>query len=156
MTELTSYRIFVLSHAKRYPLSTNSQHWQHWFEDTTARSLGRELHFLHPSAAVHAPSTFRKDNSWPKQHARRLQGAQLVISNKPRSTDCWFLRPLCVRVCVCVCVRARARVCVRVLCAYLVKQPYLVFALKNAKNGYGRNFWKMFCQWYHILTPKHA
>jgi hypothetical protein len=28
----------------------------------------------------------------------------------------------------------------RVLCPYLVKQPYLVFALKNGKNGYGRNF----------------
>jgi hypothetical protein len=34
----------------------------------------------------------------------------------------------------------------RVLCHYLVEQPYLVFALKNDKNGYGRNFWKMFCQ----------
>jgi hypothetical protein len=28
----------------------------------------------------------------------------------------------------------------RMLCPYLVKQPYLVFALKNGKNWYGRNF----------------
>jgi hypothetical protein len=32
------------------------------------------------------------------------------------------------------------RLYVHVLCPYLVEQPYLVFALINGKNGYGRNF----------------